>query len=188
MVCTLGSKPQGPCERRGQRRRPTSRYWFPAIGRQTAAGRLHTINWREPDPVAHAHSLSCHLHLCFPAYDRPLPCHQTSPGQQPLRPFPSLALASGSEIGKGFVRTPRPVVLAIYSSPSPLPHTIINNTRSRRIRNTICDEISPTQPLRRGERKNIPRPLLHASRRAIPGFPHMHRYLISSSPTITTYH
>ena len=34
MVCTLGSKPQGPCERRGKRRRPTSRYWFPAIGRQ----------------------------------------------------------------------------------------------------------------------------------------------------------
>lgn len=34
MVCTLGSKPQGPCERRGQRRLPTSHYWFPAIGRQ----------------------------------------------------------------------------------------------------------------------------------------------------------
>jgi hypothetical protein len=64
--------------------------------------------------VAHAHSLSCHLHLCFPAYDRPLPCHQTSPGQQPLRPFPSFVLAPGSEIGKGLLRTPRPVVLAIY--------------------------------------------------------------------------
>jgi hypothetical protein len=187
MVCTLGSKPQGPCERRGQRRRPTNRYWFPAIGRQ-----LQRVGCT---PSTGANLVLWHTRIlfhaictfCFPAYDRPLPCHQTSPGQQPLRPFPSLALASGPEIGKGFGPRAQPYYwLSIHHHHQPPPPL----DRAEYETNSATESLQqPTQPLWRREARRIfpDRPACISARYT--RLSSRNHYLISSSPPLlTTYH
>jgi hypothetical protein len=154
MVCTLGSKPQDHCERRGQRRRPTSRYWFPAIGRQ-----LQRVGCT---PSTGANLVLWHTRILFHAictfvFPRMIArCRVTRPPQANSHcDLFSLGLGFGDRQG---LRTPRPAVLLLSIS-SPLPTT--TTTRPRRIRNTLCDGIPPTTNTATSaarRKKNIPRP------------------------------
>ena len=189
MVCTLGSKPQGPCERRGQRRRPTSRYWFPAIGRQ-----LQRVGCT---PSTGANLILWHTRILFHAictfvFPRMIArCRVTRPPQanshcDPFRPSPWPRVRRSARACFG-PRAQSYLLSTSSPSPSPLPHTIINNTGSRRTRNTICGRKLSSTATPAGRKKEYSPTVLHASRRAIPGFlTCIAIFLVIAN--ITTYH
>jgi len=175
MVCTLGSKPQGPCECRGQRRRRASRYWFPAIGRQ-----LQRVGCT---PSNGANLVLWHMRILFHAicafvYPRMIArCRVTRPPQPTaIATFSVLGLGFGDRQGLG----PRARRYLL----SPL-HTIINNTRPRRIRNTIipfCDAVlSRNTATLAGKKKNIPRPSCMQLGALYPAFPQPLPYLVTAA-------
>jgi len=95
--------------------------------------------------------------ICTSVFSRMIArCRVTRPpSQQPSRPFP--ALASASEIGKGWLgpRVNQTLCEASLCHPSPLPTV---NTRPRRIRDTtvsFCDAIPPTDTATPAGRRRI---------------------------------